>query len=459
MPLPLWTSEQAAAASHGKATTAWQADGIAIDSRSVQKGDLFFALTGGQVDGHRYVASALAQGAAAAIVNHIPANVDKTAPLLVVEDTIKALSALAEARRAESKAVIIGVTGSVGKTSTKEALRIACGPFGKTHATAGNFNNHLGVPITLCCMPKDTDMAVFEMGMNHAGELSGLSRQLRPHIAIITNIEAVHLEFFDSLAGIADAKAEIFEGLEGIKAVVLNRDNSYFDQLAAKAKALGITRIHSFGSSKEASCRLLSYQSGGESCVIKADIEGQVISYEIGVNGIHQAHNSLAVLAAIHAAGKDVSQAAEALRGFGAPKGRGKRYQIKHNFTLIDDSYNASPASVTASLNVLSQEKTTGRKIAILGDMLELGENGIALHRGLAEHMDGIDEVITVGILMNELQKILPAAKQGGHYTNVEALTPLVMRHIQDSDVVLIKGSHGVHMYRLVEALLANNDN
>ena len=456
MPLPLWTSEEASAATGGISQAAWTANSIVIDSRLSQAGDLFFALHGEHVDGHKYVASALAQGASAAVVSHVPQGVGPDAPLLIVKDTTAALNAMAEARRKNCSATIFGVTGSVGKTSTKEALKIVCSSLGKTHATLGNFNNHLGVPITLCRMPKDIQFAAFEMGMNHAGELTVLTKQLRPHIAIITNIEAVHLEFFDSLQGIADAKAEIFLGLEGKKAAVLNKDNVYYDHLCSVAKRCGVQRVLSFGTDKDASCRLVSYETTDEGCRITADIEGKIITYPVGVPGIHQARNTLAVLAAIHAAGEDVEKAAAAFTHFGAPAGRGKRYRINYSFTLIDDSYNASPASVKASLHVLASDQVPGRKIAILGDMLELGENSVALHRGLAEDIiaGGIDKLITVGMMMKELYDHVPAEQRGGHYKTVDELLPVLLSHIEPRDTVLIKGSHGTHLYKAVERLL-----
>lgn len=456
MSLPLWTSHDATAATGGKSLADWKAHSISIDSRSLQAGDLFFALQGEHVDGHKYVASALAQGAAVAVVTHIPDGMSSDAPLLVVKDTVDALNAMANFSRNRVNATIFGVTGSVGKTSTKEALKFALEPLGKVHATMGNFNNHLGVPITLCRMPSDTDYAVFEMGMNHAGEIAMLTKQLRPEIAIITTVEAVHLEFFDSLEGIADAKAEIFLGLEGKKVAVLNKDNAYFDHVAAAATSAGVSRILSFGSDKQASCRLVSYETASDSCRITADIEGKILSYQIGVHGVHQARNTLAVLAAIHAAGGDIEASAEALSNFGAPKGRGRRYQINHSFTLIDDSYNASPASVKAALQVLGNDETAGRKIAILGDMLELGEDSVILHKTLKEDIiaSGIDKVVTVGLLMKELHDSLPAKNQGGHYANVQELIPMLLSHIQSRDMVLVKGSHGVGLYHIVDALL-----
>lgn len=458
---PLWHAEEVAAATHGRLNTDnWQATGVSIDSRTCQPGDLFVAISGEQFDGHDFVASAFEAGAAAALVSQEPADLPKDAPLVQVEDAMHALEAMGRSARDRSKASVIGVTGSVGKTGTKEALSIAFGALGTTHATQGNLNNHIGVPLTLSRLPREARFAVIEMGMNHAGEISVLSKLARPDVAIITTIAAVHLEFFDSVAGIADAKAEIFDGMSEGSTAILNRDNVYFAILASRAWAHGVERVLGFGAHPEADACLSACALSGDGSDITARIGDRIIRYRLQVPGRHWIHNTLAVLASVHALEGDLNIAAEALGELSAPKGRGARFLIQLEdgpVTVIDESYNASPASMRAAFAVLasSQPKTGGRRIAVLGDMLELGETAPRLNAALARDLEAadVDRVFCAGPDMKALDDALPAAMRGGHAETSDALTAAVLDDIHAGDVVMIKGSLGSRMSVIVDAL------
>lgn len=455
----IWSAHEAAKATGGRAQSHWQVSSIVIDSREAGPGDLFVALKGEKADGHDFVTQALAKGAVA-MVSHVPEGTPENAPLLIVKDCYQALLDLAAFNRRRSQARIIAVTGSVGKTGTKEALRCAFGGLGEVYATSGNYNNHLGVPISLARMNPAVDFAVFELGMNHEGEIAALTRQVRPMVAIITTVDAVHLEFFASVEAIADAKAEIFLGMDTEGTAVLNHDNPHFERLKQAALHQGIKHILSFGMHEEASCRLVDYRQKGEGCRITATILGQNVNYSLQAAGLHHAMNSLAVLAAVAAFGENVAQAAAALSDFSTPMGRGNHQLLEldgKQVTIIDDSYNASPASVKAALQLLGQ---TGerRKVAILGDMLELGDSASLLHQGLLDTIvaSGIDKVIAVGPHMQQLYAVLPPEKKAGHYMEVKTLFPEILGHLQAGDTLLIKGSHGTQMFRLVEFLLSS---
>jgi UDP-N-acetylmuramoyl-tripeptide--D-alanyl-D-alanine ligase len=463
----LWTSRDAAAATDGKATAAFAATGVSIDSRTVQTGDLFVALKGPNHDGHDHVASALAAGAAAAMVAHPPADVPAAAPLLVVRDTLHGLEGLGRAARARSRAKVAAVTGSVGKTSTKEALRLALDAGGKparpTHASAASFNNHIGVPLTLARLPDDAEFAVFEIGMNHAGEITPLTRMVRPNAAIVTTVEGVHTEnFADGIDGVAAAKAEIFDGFTpGDGVAVLNRDNRFFDFLAERAKARGAKRIVGFGADAKAEFRLAEFKPEPAASTVVAEAHGRRLTYRIGAPGRHWAFNTLAVLAACQALGVDIEAAATAFAGIAAPKGRGQRHRVAlggSTYELIDDSYNASPVSMRASFEVLKAALPAagGRRIAVLGDMLELGPTAPELHAGLAEPLAAaeVDLVFTCGPNMRRLHDALPPVRRGAHASDSEALLPLVRAALRPGDVVVVKGSLGSRMGRIVAALL-----
>ncbi len=455
---PLWTSAEAAAATAATPSGGmWEAFGVSIDSRTVQPGDLFIALEGPSHDGHDHVAGALAAGAVGALVHRLPAGVPEDAPLLLVKDTMVALQDLGVASRNRSAAHIVAVTGSVGKTGTKEMLRLVLSNQGPTHASVGSFNNHWGVPLSLARMPKGVRFAVFELGMNHAGELTPLTRMVRPHVAAITTVEAVHMEFFASTEAIADAKAEIFAGLETDGIAILPRDNRHYQRLAAAASG---ARILSFGSHIDATARLLDCGVDPASTAVFALLDDHPLSYRIGIPGLHWAMNSLAVLLIVKALGGDADAAAHALAGMSAPKGRGERRTVTvtgGTAELIDESYNASPVSMRAAIATLASAKPAkgARRIAVLGDMLELGPSSAALHQGLAETVEtwGIDLVFTAGPLMAHLRQALPEQRRGGHADNSEALAPLVKQAVKAGDVVMVKGSAGSRMGRVVQTL------
>jgi UDP-N-acetylmuramyl-tripeptide synthetase/UDP-N-acetylmuramoyl-tripeptide--D-alanyl-D-alanine ligase len=461
-PMPLWSAEEAARATGGRSTRDWRAGGISIDSRSVRPGELFVALKGPNFDGHDYVRAALKAGAAAALVQRVPDGLPPDAPLLVAGDTMAGLEALGQAARRRSHAAFLAVTGSVGKTGTKEMLRLALGTSGATYASTGNLNNQWGVPLSLANMARDCAYAVFELGMNHAGEIGPLSRQVRPKIAIITTVEPAHLEFFPSVEAIADAKAEIFEGMDAEGIAVLNRDNPHYLRLEDAAARQGVGRIVSFGRHAEAQARLADATLSAASTQISAEILGESVDYRLQMPGAHWALNSLAVLAAAKCAGADLATAAAALARLQPLKGRGQRVKIPMaggSIELIDESYNASPAAMRAAFQVLSQTRPAsgGRRIAVLGDMRELGETSRLLHADLAPDLRAAraDLVFTCGPLMEWLHISLPDAMRGGHAPDSEALIPAVVDAVRSGDVVLVKGSLGSRMAPIVEALRA----
>ena len=461
-PHVLWTSAEAARATGGDSATDWVAQGISIDSRSVAPDDLFVALKGPTHDGHDFVEAALAGGAAAAMVDHRPAALPDGAPLLLVQDTMDALNGLGRAARARSNARIVGVTGSVGKTGTKEALRICLADQGRTAASAASFNNQWGVPVSLARMPRETDFGVLEMGMNHAGELRALTGLVRPHVALITTVEAVHLEFFDSVAGIADAKSEIFEGLEPDGTAIIYRDSPYYARMRAAAEACGAARILTFGRAAEADVRLIEASLGAESSQVRASVNGHDHDYVVGMSGEHWVTNSLAVLAVIAGLGADVAAAAHALSRLQPVKGRGQRREVPlagGPFLLIDESYNANPTSVVAAIDVLGRAPVGhgGRRIAVLGDMLELGSEAAAFHVGLAESIEaaGLDLVLTCGPEMAALHAALPESRRGPHKPDSMALIEDATALVAPGDTVMVKGSLGSRMAPIVEALIA----
>jgi UDP-N-acetylmuramoyl-tripeptide--D-alanyl-D-alanine ligase len=455
-----WTAREVIDATGGRGPDGWVATGVSIDSRTVQPGDLFIALIGDRLDGHLYIEAALRRGAAAAIVARRPDGIAPDAPLVEVADTMAALQALGAAARSRSRAKIVAVTGSVGKTSTKEALRLVLGRQGSTHASEGNLNNHWGAPLSLARMPADCDFAVFELGMNHAGEIAPLSRLVRPHVAIITTVEPAHLAFFRSVEAIADAKAEIFDGLEPGGGAVLNRDNPHYARMAEAAITRG-ARITAFGTNGvRPPVRMVRYAPDAEGSVIDVEILGEVRSLRIGAPGRHWAVTGLIVIATSLALGIDLDAVIAALADVSPPAGRGRRLSIEladGRFTLIDDSYNASPASMRAAFEVLSLATTPpgGRRMAVLGDMLELGADAPALHAGLATTLSDlpIDTVHACGPLMAQLYRALPAAQRGSHAATSDMLAPLIAAIVRPGDVVMVKGSLGSRMARVVEAL------
>jgi UDP-N-acetylmuramoyl-tripeptide--D-alanyl-D-alanine ligase len=461
--MPLWTSKAMAAAMRAEANGALAQDvtGISIDSRTLRPGDAYFAIKGAVHDGHDFVAAALQAGAALAVVeNEKREKFAPDAPLLVVDDVLGALVELARAARARLEAQVIAVTGSVGKTSTKEALRLVLAAQGKTHASAASFNNHWGVPLSLARCPADARFAVFEIGMNHAGEIQPLVKTVRPHIAIITTVEPVHLEFFASVEAIADAKAEILEGVVEGGAVILNRDNSQFARLEQRARQLGIGRIVSFGADRKSDARLIDVSLHATCSAVHAEILGHEVTYKLGMPGRHMAMNSLSVLAAASLAGADLALASLSLSQIEPATGRGVRRTLElpgGEAMLIDETYNANPASMAAALSVLGNAAIGphGRRIAVLGDMLELGATGADLHRGLNEAIKAnrIDLVYCCGPLMRNLWDALSTGKQGGYADSAANLEVQVVTGIRAGDAIMIKGSFGSKMKTVVNAL------
>jgi UDP-N-acetylmuramoyl-tripeptide--D-alanyl-D-alanine ligase len=460
--MPLWTAAEAATAIGGQLAglTDWRAEGISIDSRSVKPGDLFIALAGPVFDGHDFIPAALAKGAVAAMAHRRPDGLATGSPLLNVDDTLAALGRLGAAGRARSSARFVGVTGSVGKTGTKEALRLALSTQAETFANEGSLNNHWGVPLSLARLPQNAALGVFEIGMNHAGELGPLSRMVRPEVAVITTVEAAHLEFFDSVESIADAKAEIFEGMGRQGTAVLNRDNPQFERLAGHARRHGLGRILTFGEHPDAEVRLIDCRLEPAGSRVGAEVIGRRFDYQLAVPGRHWVQNSLAVLAAVAALALDVGLASAGLGVLAPLKGRGQRRKIRlgdGSFELIDESYNASPAAVRAALSVLSSTRpgTGGRRIAVLGDMRELGAAAPQLHAELADSLAlaGVDLALTCGPLMAMLHEALSRERRGAHAPDAQALVPAVLAAVRPGDVVLVKGSLGSRMAPIVEAL------
>lgn len=445
--MTLWTSLETEAATLGKASTDFAVRGLSIDTRTLKEGDLFVALKG-ERDGHDFVEAAFKAKAGAALVSRaVPG---AKGPLLTVADTQRGLEDLACAARARSSAKILGITGSAGKTTTKEILRLCCNALGRTHASAASYNNHWGVPLSLASLPRDAEYGVFEIGMNHAGEIRNLVSFVRPHVALITTIAPAHLEFFGSCEAIADAKSEIFEGLVPGGAALIPSDSPYAERLAARAAQARVGRLVRFGSSGEA--RLLSFAPDGDGMRVKAAILGKSVDCLVGAPGEHIARNVVAALAAVALVDGDVLNAAAALKNFTALKGRGARFEVS-GIHVIDESYNANPASMSAALALLGA--VSGRKLAVLGDMLEMGEGGPALHAALAEPIAAAntDLVFATGPQMKALWDALPASRRGAYAENSTALAPKLTAALKQGDTVLVKGSLGSRMAVIVEAL------
>ncbi|MBY0406098.1 MAG: UDP-N-acetylmuramoyl-tripeptide--D-alanyl-D-alanine ligase [Rickettsiales bacterium] len=455
----LWTELSASDATGGMCSGKWNAARVEIDSRKVKAGDLFVAIKGEQFDGHEFVKDALGKGAVAAVVSRVPEGVDAK-QCLIVPDCMRALEDLGREGRTRSSAKIVGVTGSVGKTSTKEMLKLVLSAHGTTYATTGNYNNHIGTPLNLANLPPDAQFGVFEMGMNHAEEIRHLTRMVRPHVAAITTVEAVHIEFFDSIEGIADAKSEIFDSMPAGGVAVLNRDNPHYARMLRNAGEYGVKIVHTFGAHEKADCRLIDYKPVEGGCKVTASLFGKHMQYGMQAVGRHWATTSLLALAVCHALGLDDVQSTAALSEFGELEGRGKvmRLRVVGGMAyLIDDSYNASPAAMHAAFaktaEVWEGLGRKGRKFAALGNMLELGPEGPAMHASLAPDLQakGFDKVFTAGDLMKHVHDGIPSALRAGHVTNAKDLLPLIERELKAGDVLLIKGSHGSKMYELAK--------
>lgn len=459
---PLWTFDDLVRAASARAERATGAPitGLSIDTRTLAPGDLFVALKD-QRDGHEFVGKAFEAGAAAALVAESYEAGPKDGPLIRVPDTLSGLEAIGRAARARlsPEARVIAVTGSAGKTGTKDMLRAALSRIGSTHAADKSFNNHWGVPLTLARMPAETRFGVFEIGMNHAGEITPLVKMVRPHVAIVTTVEAVHLAAFPNVEGIAEAKAEIFAGVEPGGTAIINRDNSHYELLRKRAEEAG-ARIVSFGQDPRADVCPKVLELSSEGTVIEIGIGGREIRFRVAVPGIHIARNALAVAAAVHAAGADASEALETLATLAPPPGRGSRMQLPlkgGKILVIDESYNANPASMRAALSVLGTVPRSdfGRRIAVLGDMLELGEQERALHAGLKEAVDaaGTDLVFACGPNMAHLFSALSPEKQGAWTPESGELTARLLAALEPGDALMIKGSNGSRMGPLAETL------
>ncbi|MEX0405120.1 UDP-N-acetylmuramoylalanyl-D-glutamyl-2,6-diaminopimelate--D-alanyl-D-alanine ligase [Aquibium sp. LZ166] len=437
--------------------------GISIDTRTLASGEAFFAIKGDKFDGHDFATAAMAAGAGLMVIaeDRLASLGRLTIPVIVVEDVLHALELLGAAARARSKAKVIAVTGSAGKTSTKEALRLALSRSGKVHAAEKSFNNHWGVPLTLARMPQDTDFAVYEIGMNHPGEIRPLVKLVQPHIAIVTLIAAAHLGHFHSLDDIARAKGEIFEGVTADGHALVNRDDHRWGILEKLAKEAGIQHVHGFGEHSRATYKLLQCDLHPDYSTIAARIGGDEVVARIGAPGRHVVQNVLAVLGAAHLAGADVAGAADAMASLKAERGRGARLTLSHPdgpFLVIDESYNANPASMKAAIDLLSNsEAPGGRRIAVLGDMLELGSHSARLHSALAEVIreSRIERLYLAGAEMSALRDELGSEFPVEYREKGEELLPLLVSGVGAGDAIMIKSSNGIGFSRIVDALAA----
>jgi UDP-N-acetylmuramoyl-tripeptide--D-alanyl-D-alanine ligase len=457
---PLWSGLALVGALQARVSGALarEATGVSIDTRTLQPGDLFVAIKGEARDGHDFVRAAFEKGAAAAVIDEAHASeLAGAGALFVVKDVQRSLELLGMRARDRTAAFVAAITGSVGKTSTKDMTRLMLSHCGATHASVASYNNQWGVPLSLARMPASTRYGVFELGMSHPGEIAALVGQVRPHVAVVTRVAPVHLEHFDSVAAIADAKAEIFTGLEGGVAVI-NRDDGQYARLADAAFAYA-GHVLDFGETEGAQARLLSYKQIDAGCEVEADILGKRLVYRIGAPGKHVALNSLAALLVALSFDLDLEKVAATLVDFAPPPGRGRRETLRVGngvFTVIDESYNANPTSMRAALELLAATTpgVGGRRIAVLGDMLELGPEGAELHAGLAPDLvrAKVDVLFTAGPLMQRLYYAAPEAMRAAHRATALELEEPVLAAIRSGDVVMIKGSNGLRMTKIVAA-------
>jgi UDP-N-acetylmuramoyl-tripeptide--D-alanyl-D-alanine ligase len=450
----LWTSAEIEAATGGRASAPFDVSGVTFDSREVGPGDLFVAMAGSVADGHQFVARAFAAGAAGALVIRA---VD--GPHVLVDDVAAALTALAVAARARMHGKVLGVTGSVGKTSTKEALFAAIDRFcpGKVHRSVKSYNNHTGVPLSLARMPRDAEYGIFEMGMNHAGEIAALTRLVRPHVALVTTIAPAHIEHLGSIEAIADAKAEIFEGLELDGVAIVPEDSPQRDRLVRSARRFA-GRVVTFGNGEAdvAAIHAVRAENGGS--LVTARLVESELTFTIAQRGDHWVSNALAVLAAVEAVGADLAVAGLALADMGGLKGRGERHRLpagSGHFLLIDESYNANPASMAATLKALGEERDCDRRVAVLGPMRELGPGGEALHADLAPVVRAahIDHLLLVGDEMAPLAAALGGSVAIDRAADAGEATALLRALVRPRDAVLVKASNSIGLARLVEAM------
>ena len=453
--MSLWTAAALRQATGGSLAAETPISGISIDTRTLAPGDLFVALRD-QRDGHDFVAEALARGAAAAMVDRDPPGLGPDAPLLRVADTLEGLRALGAAGRARCRGQVAAVTGSVGKTGTKEMLRLLLGSLGPTHAAVASYNNHWGVPLTLARMPADTAFAVIEIGMNNPGEILPLSRLARPHASAVTAVGEAHIGHMGGLEAVAEEKGSIAAGLEPGGVAVLPRDSGFFDRLAALARAAGAVRVIGFGEHPAAEVRLAEagiLRDGRTRALIA--LGGGTVEVIMPAMGLHHAANACCALAVVQALGLDARRAAPALAAYAPGAGRGAPREIAvpgGTALLIDESYNAAPPAMRAALRTLAL-RPGGRRIAVLGDMRELGEFSAALHAGLAPEAGKADLVFCCGPEMARLYALLPPARQGAHAADSAALAPIVREALRPGDVVLVKGALGSRMALVVRAL------
>lgn len=435
---------------------------IIFDSRDTAKNNIFVALKGERTDGHYYLKDVLSKGGGAAVVDHIPENLEEKDRIIKVNDTLDAIRNMAVFNRGRTKSRVIGITGSVGKTSTKETVHHMLRNLCKVFCTSKNYNGQIGIPMAVASMPIDVECSVYEMGMSFAGEMTKITKIVRPDIAIITNISGVHLENFNSVEDIARAKAEIFNGMSGDGVVLLNKDNEYTPILIDCAKKQGIKSIYTFGSSAGSDAHLESYSVKNGQSIIKANICGEIVECKVPLCGEHQAFNILVALLLAKKLSINIQEASHALKDLGQLKGRGKVQELecdKKKFVLVDESYNASPVSMESSLKSFNElcgtNKAIKRKVAVLGDMYELGVNEKDLHRGLLDPVkfNKIDKVITVGSLMKELFSVLPKQLRISHFKDHKELTSSIKDLINDGDAILIKGSNGTKLHEVVKYL------
>ena len=458
---PLWTVAEAVAATGGRPEGL--SDGplasVSIDSREIEHDALFVAIKGDKLDGHDYVRAALDAGASAALVSEAWYAAHKGDRLIVVPDTLEALRALGRAARSRSKALVVAVTGSAGKTTTKEAIRTVLGAAGPTHYSIRSFNNHWGVPLMLARMPRDAQFGVFEIGMNHPGEITPLALMVRPHIAVITTVAAAHLEFFKSVTGIAEAKAEIFLGLEPGGTAVLNADHDYVHVLFAKARECGIGHLVTYGYDEESDWRIGPPDAAGARTFARVTHAADIFDLNLQVRGRHMVANAIAALAVAQLAGIDRYVALRELADFGAPEGRGETTRLGPQdkpLLLVDESYNANVASMNAAMEVFASiAPPGGQKVLVLGDMLELGPQGAELHQSLkaAVLQTGAARVFLIGKAIEPLVEALGVDRVTGHARRIEELAEPILQSLAFGDAVMVKGSKGVRLALLVDKI------
>ena len=456
--LPLWTADEIALATAGGVSAPFNASGVSIDTRTLEPGDLFVALSGAR-DGHEFVAQAMAKGASGVLASR-----PVEAPHVLVGDVFAGLEGLGRAARARAAgALCAAVTGSVGKTSVTQAIGACLAAAGHGHASVKSYNNHIGVPLTLARMPRDTRRGVFEIGMNHADEITPLTRMVKPKVAVVTTVGPVHIENFpDGEIGVARAKAEIFDGLEASGLAVLNADNAWFDLLSEAARNRG-AEIVRFGTGADCEARLIDLTPDGEGQIASAEIHGRPVTIRLAQSGAHWGPNALMILLATEALGVDRALALDVLAGFGPLSGRGAVRSVMipgGAYTLVDESYNANPVSMAAVIAALGARPAMGRRILALTDMRELGADGPKLHAELADVIDvaRVDLVYCAGPLMQNLWDVLPADRRGGYATDVDSLARQLKTAVQAGDVVVVKGSNGSRASRIVDVLVGQEE-